>query len=183
MRSSVLFWNCQISQRATVPGWYFLVFFTLPAWRNSFSGGFASHSRLELPPDWLLPTQSRWPSLHSHLGQLLGLWWQGQPSHILQPSCFLHPPLCLFHLLLSHGWGLSAWGWVMYWGGWPPSLLHQSSPHLSGTENPPLPAPLILLWSHFHPSHSIKQIGRCQPIEKQHDFILIRFCLVAILNL
>ena len=38
MRSSVLLWNCQISQRATVPGWYFLVFFTLPAWRNSFQG-------------------------------------------------------------------------------------------------------------------------------------------------
>ena len=36
--SSVLFWNCQISQRATVPGWYFLVFLTLPAWRNSFQG-------------------------------------------------------------------------------------------------------------------------------------------------
>ena len=38
VRSSVLFWNCQISQRATVPGWYFLVFLTLPAWRNSFWG-------------------------------------------------------------------------------------------------------------------------------------------------
>ena len=38
MRSSVLFWNCQISQRATVPGQYFLVFLTLPAWRNSFWG-------------------------------------------------------------------------------------------------------------------------------------------------
>ena len=38
MRSSVLFWNCQISQRATVPGWYLLVFLTLPAWRNSFWG-------------------------------------------------------------------------------------------------------------------------------------------------
>ena len=38
MRSSVLFWNCQISQRATVPGWYFLVFFTFPALRNSFWG-------------------------------------------------------------------------------------------------------------------------------------------------
>ena len=36
MRSSVLFWTCQISQRATVPGQYFLVFFTFPAWRNSF---------------------------------------------------------------------------------------------------------------------------------------------------
>ena len=37
-------------------------------------GGFASHGRSELPPDWLLLTQSRWPSLCSHLGQLLG--WQ-----------------------------------------------------------------------------------------------------------
>ena len=38
VRGLVLFWNCQISQRATVPGWYFLVFLTLPAWRNSFQG-------------------------------------------------------------------------------------------------------------------------------------------------
>ena len=38
IRSSVLFWNCQISQKATVPGQYFLVFLTLPAWRNSFWG-------------------------------------------------------------------------------------------------------------------------------------------------
>ena len=38
IRSSVLFWNCQISQRATVPGWYFLVFLTFPALRNSFWG-------------------------------------------------------------------------------------------------------------------------------------------------
>ena len=37
-RSSVLFWNCQISQRATVPGQYFLVFLTIPASRNSFWG-------------------------------------------------------------------------------------------------------------------------------------------------
>ena len=38
MRSSVLFWNHQISQRATVPGWYLQVFFTFPALRNSFWG-------------------------------------------------------------------------------------------------------------------------------------------------
>ena len=38
MRSSVLFWNHQISQRATVPGQYFLVFFTFSALRNSFWG-------------------------------------------------------------------------------------------------------------------------------------------------
>ena len=34
----MLFWNCWISQRATVPAWYFLVFLTLPAWRNCFWG-------------------------------------------------------------------------------------------------------------------------------------------------
>ena len=38
IRSSVLFWYCQISQRATVPGWYLLVFLTFPAFRNSFCG-------------------------------------------------------------------------------------------------------------------------------------------------
>ena len=38
MRSLVLFWNRQISQRATVPGQYLLVFFTFPDLRNSFWG-------------------------------------------------------------------------------------------------------------------------------------------------
>ena len=38
IRSSVLFWYCWILWRATVPGWYFLVFFTFPAFRNSFHG-------------------------------------------------------------------------------------------------------------------------------------------------
>ena len=38
IRSWVLFWNHWISQRATVPGWYFLAFFTFPALRNSFWG-------------------------------------------------------------------------------------------------------------------------------------------------
>ena len=120
MRSSVLFWNHQISQRATVPGQYFLVFSDFSSLEEFLLGGFASHSRLELPPDWLLLTQSRWPSLCSHLGQLLGWQWWWRPSHILQPSCFFHPPLCLLHLillLLSHGQGLPGWGWVMYWGG------------------------------------------------------------------
>ena len=37
-RSSVLFWNCQISWRATVPGQYFLVFLTFAPWRKSFQG-------------------------------------------------------------------------------------------------------------------------------------------------
>ena len=40
IRNSVLFWNWQISQRATVPGQYFWVFLTLPAFKNSFWGAF-----------------------------------------------------------------------------------------------------------------------------------------------
>ena len=73
IRSLVLFWNHQISQRATVPGQYFLVFLTLPAWRNSFWGA--------LPPmvGWIFlwtgsSPPSRLPSLCSHLCQLSG--WQ-----------------------------------------------------------------------------------------------------------
>ena len=38
IRSSVFFWYCQISQRATVPGRSFLGFLTFPAFRNSFHG-------------------------------------------------------------------------------------------------------------------------------------------------
>ena len=38
IKSSVLFWHCQILRRATVPGQYFLGFFTCPAFRNSFHG-------------------------------------------------------------------------------------------------------------------------------------------------
>ena len=119
MRSSVLFWNCQISQRATVPGWYFLVFFTLPAWRNSFWGA--------LPPtvgQSFLLTGSSLPK--ADVLASAAIWancWVGNDDsdlpHILQPSCLLYPPLHLFHLLLllSHLWGLSGWGWVMHWGG------------------------------------------------------------------
>ena len=122
IKSSVLFWNHQIFQRATVPGQYFLVFLTFPALRNSFWGA--------LPPmvgqSFLLTgsyPKAEGPASHSHLGQLSGWQWQWRPSHILQLSGLLNPPLCLFQplLLLSHGWGLLCWGWVMYWRGGPPS--------------------------------------------------------------
>ena len=38
IRRLVLFWNWQISQRATVPSQYLWGFFTFPAYRNSFWG-------------------------------------------------------------------------------------------------------------------------------------------------
>ena len=71
IRSSVLFWNCtdlpkSNCARPVLPG-----LLDLTSLEEFLPGGFASHSRLELPPDWLLP-QSRWPSFHSHLGQLSG---------------------------------------------------------------------------------------------------------------
>ena len=56
--------NCA---RLVLPG---LLYFT--SLEEFLLGGFASHSRLELPPDWLLLTQCRWPGLCSHLGQLSG---------------------------------------------------------------------------------------------------------------
>ena len=42
MMRSVLFWYWQISQRATIPGWYLLDFFTFLARRNSFWGALPS---------------------------------------------------------------------------------------------------------------------------------------------
>ena len=47
-----------------------LLHFTSP--QEFLPGGHGSHSRSELPPNWLLPSQHRWPSLHSHLGQMSG---------------------------------------------------------------------------------------------------------------
>ena len=107
MRSSVLLWNCWISQRATVPGQYFLVFLTFPAWRNSFQGGFASHGWLELPPDWLLLTEA--DGLAS-----AAIWancWVGNDDRDLPTSSSLlassthslPPPICLFSSLAGEG--------------------------------------------------------------------------------
>ena len=143
MRSLELFWNCQISQRATVPGRYFLVFLTLPAWRNFLLGGFASHGRWELPPDWLLP-QSRWPSLHSHLGQLLGGNNDGDlptsssclaSSTASQPLPMSSPPPSQVRAFwLGIGGAL---------GRGPPSFCDQFFSFLLWPEHPPLPSLLL----------------------------------------
>ena len=186
MRSSVLFWNCQISQRATVPGQYFLVFLTFQAWRNSFWGA--------LPPtvgwSFLLPGSSL-PKADglasvSHLGQLLGRQWWWRSSHILQPSCFLHPPLCLLHLPLSPPISqvrASCWGWVMNWRGGPPSFLCQSSPLPLWSGEPTSPHLFHPFWVSPWFLPYCKTIGKCQPMEKQHYFVLTRFCLAAIFGI
>ena len=124
IRSSVLFWNHarsleeQLCQAGT--SWSSLL-----SWSWGIpSRGLCLPSRAELPLNWLLPW-NRWPSLCSHLGQLLGWQWWWWLTHFLQPSSLLYPPLSLFHHLLHLpcGWGLSGWGGVVHRRGGPPSFL------------------------------------------------------------
>ena len=82
--------NCA---RPVPPG---LLYFTSP--EEFLPGGFASHGQMELPPGWLLPTQCRWPSLHSHLGQMFGLAMMmvtcpHPPASLPPPHTSLPPPL------------------------------------------------------------------------------------------
>ena len=93
MRSSVLFSNCQISRRATVPGWCLLVFLTFPAWRNSFQG--------PLPPTvgWsFLLTGSSLPEADGPASA--AIWancWVGNDNGIFPhpPASLLPPPASL----------------------------------------------------------------------------------------
>ena len=160
IRSSVLFWNCWFSQRATVPGQYFLVFFTFHALRNSFSGSFASHGRAELPLSRLL-SQSRWPSLCSHFGP--NCWvgnddgdWPTSSSH-LASSTHLSASSNVCSTSLA-GEGFLAGGGVVYRRGGPPSLLWNPSALLRCLEHSSsLP---LLLRCHFGSHHTIKKNKR-----------------------
>ena len=145
MRSSVLFWNCWISQRATVPGWYFLVFFTLPAWRNSFWGA--------LPPmvGWsFLLTGSSLPKSDGLAST--AIWANCQvgndndgdlptsSSHLASSTHFSASSICLFSSSLMGEGFLAGDGWCTGEGA---SIL--SLPALSlllGLEYLPLSAPL-----------------------------------------
>ena len=156
IRSSVLFWNCQISQRATVPGQYFLGFFTFPTVRNSFWGA--------LPPmvGWSFLAAGSSPEADGPAST--AIWancWVGDDDRD-QPtssSCLasLNPPLSLFHHLLHlpHGQGLSGWGGVVYRRGglpsllWNPSVLLRCSEHSSS-----LP---LLLRCYLSSHHTIKR--------------------------
>ena len=108
-----------------------------PSLKEFLLGGFATHSRAELPPSWLLPW-NRWSSLCSHLDQLLGWQWWWWPTHILQLARFLCPPLSLFHrpLHLPCGWGLFDWGGVVHRRGGPHLLFHLLLSHLLGYLGP-----------------------------------------------
>ena len=160
-----------------MPGQYFLVFFTLPAWRNSFQGA--------LPPtvgQSFLLTSSSLPKADGLAS--VAIWancWVGNDdsnlptssSHLASSTCVSASSIFFSSSLTGEGF-LAGDGWCTGEG--------SSVFSLPGSEHPPLPTPLILFWCHFHPGHAIKQIGKHQPIEKQHDFVLMRFCQVAILN-
>ena len=162
MRSSVLFWNCQISWRATVPGWYFLVFLNLPAWRNSFWGA--------LPPmvgQSFLLTGSSLPDVDGLASA--AIWancWVGDDEGDL-PTSSSHPvssthlsasSACFSTSLLGEG-SLAGDGWCMGEGGLCPfsarALLTSLSlrTHLSLPFSPSLGVTFILAmlehkWGH-----------------------------------
>ena len=114
MRSSVLFWNCQISQRATVPGQYFLVFLTLPAQRNSFCGA--------LPPmvgQSFLLTGSSLPKSDGLAS--IAIWancWVGNDdsdlptpsSHLASSTCLSASSILFSSFLMDEGF-LAGDGW------------------------------------------------------------------------
>ena len=155
IRSSVLFWNHQISQRATVPGRYFLGFFTCPALRNSFWGALppmvgqsfllaGSSPKADGPASaaiwancWVGNDDRDWPTSSSCLASSTHL---SASSNICSTS------------LVGEGF-LAGEGWCT--GGGPSSLLQnpfvllQCSEHFSS-----LP---LLLWCHFCSHHTIKK--------------------------
>ena len=79
-----------------------------------FLRNLTSYGQSMFPLGWLLPTQHRWPDLHSHLGQLSGWWWLWWPPHLPQLLCLCHT---LLHLLWGwRGFHLRNWGVCWHWG-------------------------------------------------------------------
>ena len=155
MRSSVFFWNCQISWRATVPGWYFLGFLTLPAWRNSFWGA--------LPPtvgqSFLLAGSSS-PDLDGPASVAIwtNCWVSDDEGDLPTPSSCSTASTHFFHLL-PPGWDLLGWGWVLHGRGGPPSLLSQDCPDGLQSEDSLLATPLSLPQCKFCSCHAGRQLG------------------------
>ena len=113
MRSSVLFWNHQISQRATVPGQYFLVFLTLLAWRNSFQGAL-------LPTvGWsFLLNGSSLPNVDGPASTAIwaNCWVSNKKGNIPTSSSHLASSTCFYTSLLGEG-SLAGDGWCTGEGG------------------------------------------------------------------
>ena len=106
MKSSVLFWNCQISQRATIPGQYFWGLFMRPFFTNSFWEAFLQTSP-PLPPfvpvAGLVMTQAISPPPLFSLPPLFfyAAHWLGKSTWCLCLCLRLLPLPCSWHYLCS----------------------------------------------------------------------------------
>ena len=128
IRSSVLFWNCHISWRAAVPGWYLLGFFTWPACKNSIWG--------TLPPMVVLSFLHTGSSLPDLDGPASTAIWTNclvgnndgdhpTPTNCSATSTHLSTFSLLGEATLAGDWWLT--------GGGPPSYLHQFHSYGSGS--------------------------------------------------
>ena len=125
IRSLVLFWNCQISQksncaRPVLPG-----LFNFSSLEKFLLGGFASHGQSELPPDWLLPW-SRWPSLQQPSGPTVGISNDNgdlptSSSHLASSTCLSASSTIFSTSLMGEGF-LAGDGWCTGEGASFPSL-------------------------------------------------------------
>ena len=155
IRSYMLFWNCQISQRATVPGQYFLVFLTFLALRNSFQG--------TLPPmlgqSFLLTGSS--PKADGPVSA--AIWancWVGDDdgdlstsSSCLDSSTHLSASSTIFSTSLMGEGFLAGDGWCTREGGLLPFAATSSLSFFSSEHLPLLP---LLLQSKYCSSHTIE---------------------------
>ena len=157
IRSLVLFWNCWISQRATVPGWYFLVFLTLPAQRNSFWGA--------LPPmvGWSFLQTGSSPEADGPASA--AIWANCQvgdddgdlptsSSHLASLTCFSASSNVFSTSLMDEGFPAGD-GWCTGEGASFPWLLALSVPPSSGAPSSPLSPFLELAW--FVPFYQINR--------------------------
>ena len=157
MRSLVLFWNCPISQRATVPGQYFLVFLTLPAQRNSFEGA--------LPPTvgWSFLQTGSSPKADGPAST--AIWANCQvgdddgdlptsSSHLASSTHFSASYNVFSASLVGEGF-LAGDGWCTGEGASFPWLLTLSTPPLSRAPTSPLSPFLDLAW--FMPFYQINR--------------------------
>ena len=146
IRSSVLFWNCWISQRATVPGQYFLAFLTFLALRNSFQGA--------LPPmvGWSFLLTSSSPKADGPASTAIwaNCWVGNNNGDLPTSSSCLASSTHLSASLMGEGF-LAGDGWCTGEGS---SFLSQPAlptpPSFGAPSSPPSPSLVLTLFLPFY---------------------------------